>query len=539
MTAAGRVDLSLLHILIFSHSTSLFPYSISSTDNESKGSDSEGDADELHHQDRFDDEFFEEEGVQVVGEDEDGEGEGEGEGEDGDQNGEHKSEGRPRVWRAGIDEIGDDEVLDYDPTAYTVYQKLQTEWPCLSFDILDDGLGNYRTKFPLTLYVVAGSQADERGKNKVNILKISSLYRTSHQDLDDDGIAEVNMDANAEDEDDDNLDEEPQINSKSFAHDGGVNRVRAMKQNSSVIATWADTGLVHIWDITDFAQVLDTDLDLETQKHTPIFTFDGHNNEGFAMDWSNMNIGQLVTGGLDAKIFNWMPAESTWVVDTDPFVGHTASVEDLQWSPSEESVFASCSADGTIRFFDVRMGKEAALTVVGSKTDMNVISWNQKSSHLIASGDDNGTLKVWDLRALQSSAEEGTELEAVAHYDWHRGPITSLEWHPHDDSVLAASSEDNSVSIWDMALEADVDEIAKERTGADVGDMKLPPQLLFEHRGQKDIKEVHFHRQIPDLLLSTAEDGIDIFRPANMSVILPPAAPGSSTGAGVDGVTVD
>ena len=31
-----------------------------------------------------------------------------------------------------------------------------------------------------------------------------------------------------------------------------------------------------------------------------------------------------------------------WTVDLRPFVGHTASVEDIQWSPNEDNVCTFC-----------------------------------------------------------------------------------------------------------------------------------------------------------------------------------------------------
>jgi ribosome assembly protein RRB1 len=36
-----------------------------------------------------------------------------------------------------------------------------------------------------------------------------------------------------------------------------------------------------------------------------------------------------------------------------------------------------------------------------------------------------------------------------------RGPVTSVEWSPHEAAMLATTSADNSLGIWDLALERD------------------------------------------------------------------------------------
>lgn len=50
-------------------------------------------------------------------------------------------------------------------------------------------------------------------------------------------------------------------------------------------------------------------------------------------------VGQMLTGDCHKNIHLWKPHEgSSWSVDQRPFVGHTASVEDIQWSPNEATV---------------------------------------------------------------------------------------------------------------------------------------------------------------------------------------------------------
>ena len=58
-------------------------------------------------------------------------------------------------------------------------------------------------------------------------------------------------------------------------------------------------------------------------------------------------IGVLATGDCTRHIHVWTPEENcaSWKVDQRPLMGHTDSVEDIQWSPNEPHVLASCSVD--------------------------------------------------------------------------------------------------------------------------------------------------------------------------------------------------
>lgn len=64
-----------------------------------------------------------------------------------------------------------------------------------------------------------------------------------------------------------------------------------------------------------------------------------------------------------------------------------------------------------------------------------------------------------------------------------------MEWCPHDSSTLATTAADNQLVVWDLALERDPEEemaMALETNAAVPED--IPPQMMFVHAGQVDMK---------------------------------------------------
>ncbi|KAI3694410.1 hypothetical protein L1987_77375 [Smallanthus sonchifolius] len=176
--------------------------------------------------------------------------------------------------------------------------------------------------------------------------------------------------------------------------------------------------VIQIWDVGSHLNAMaESETNISKDAATilnqpPLVKFTGHKDEGYAIDWSPLVPGRLVS----------------------------ASVEDLQWSPTEQFVFASCSVDKTIAIWDTRTGKSPATSFKAHETEINVISWNRLASCMLASGSDDGSFSIRDLRML---------------------------------------------------------------------------------KGQKDWKELHWHTQIPGMLVSTAADGFNILMPTNIECNLP------------------
>ena len=421
-----------------------------------------------------------------------------------------------KVYLPGM-ELAEGETLEVDPSAYVMLHELNAEWPCLSFDIIRDVGSDERTAFPMSGYLVTGTQADQRNKNQLLLLRCTNLHKTQER-------ADDDSDSESEDEEDDDdkgdVEAEGRRNPRHYCiaipHDGGVNRIRTTNIvkdgaiRNVLTATWSDTGSVHIWDLQSaFGELasLEPNAPPSFTKKTlkPVYSVTKHREEGYSLAWSSLISGKLLSGDCQGHIYLTQASADRIETDQEAFRGHTGSVEDLQWSPSEATVFASCSTDKTVRIWDIRMPHDQpALSTIAHETDVNVMSWSKVSSHMLATGADDGSFATWDLRNWTPTPQP-TVVEAVSRHNWHKGAITSIEWSPHDASVLAVSGADDQLTIWDFT----VDELAVVEK---LGDREVPPQLLFIHQGQKEIKELHWHPQLCGVLASTALSGFNIFK---------------------------
>ena len=427
----------------------------------------------------------------------------------------------PRGWRPGGDAMEEGQELTYDLASYHCLESFQLGWPALSLDVVRDGLGDRRDAFPHSLLLAAGTQADRADRNHLCAIGLLGMTQGRHRGKDraPDGSdeEESSSESDSDDEDGGGASQPMRFRCKQVPHRGGVNRVRSMPQRPGVLASWSDAGVVQVWDLGNLYEEIAADASADRShsvvRKIPPRHVSKHPAEGYALDWSPVEQAHLLAGDCQGQIQRCTPAPGgRWATEGQAYAGHGGSVEDLQWSPVETNVFASCSTDRTVKIWDSRQKAQAAITIPAHDADVNVISWNRLTPCMLASGGDDGAFKIWDLRSFQTEGH-------VANIQYHHGPVTSIEWCPHDSSMLATASADNQVAVWDLSLERDAEEEAQamEEEGMRVKADELPPQLLFLHLGQTDPKEVRWHPQIPSLLVSTAANEFNVFKPANLA----------------------
>eukprot|EP00897_Mesotaenium_endlicherianum_P006292 jgi/Mesen1/5691/ME000288S04903 len=137
----------------------------------------------------------------------------------------------------------------------------------------------------------------------------------------------------------------------------------------------------------------------------------------------------------------------------------------------------------------------AAFVVTERVLSLLVAQWSPTEADVFASASVDHKIIIWDARSRQQ-------------------PALTLKAHDCDVNVISWNS------IWDLSLERDEEEEAQyeaEQAAPQAqAPQDLPPQLLFVHQGQTSMKEVHWHPQIQGMLITTALDGFNVFRPSNL-----------------------
>jgi len=128
------------------------------------------------------------------------------------------------------------------------------------------------------------------------------------------------------------------------------------------------------------------------------------------------------------------------------FCGHKAAVLDIDFNPFNPSVIASVAEDGYGYVWEIPEGGlkanassgDALQTLKGHKRKVGTVNWHPTASNILATSSTDYTVKVWDVNVGK----------AVTDAKDHTDSIGSVAWN-YDGSVMATACKDKKARIID------------------------------------------------------------------------------------------
>jgi histone-binding protein RBBP4 len=185
-----------------------------------------------------------------------------------------------------------------------------------------------------------------------------------------------------------------------ICHPGEVNRARYMPQNHFFVATRGPQAEVYVFDLSKHPS-----FPTQDGLFYPQITCLGHTKEGYAMGWSPLKEGHLLSGSEDHTVCLWDINQATkrdgTVNAQTIFKGHTDVVEDVDWHAKDPNLVASVGDDASIRLWDLREAKATAVVEKAHDGDINCVAFNPRNEFILATGSADKTVGIWDVRNLK------------------------------------------------------------------------------------------------------------------------------------------
>jgi WD repeat-containing protein 68 len=185
-----------------------------------------------------------------------------------------------------------------------------------------------------------------------------------------------------------------------------------------------------------------------------------------SFDWNAADPRRLATSSIDTTCTIWDIERG--VVDTQ-LIAHDREVYDIAWGGV--GVFASVSADGSVRVFDLRDKEHSTIIYEAPQADTPLLrlGWNKQDPRYMATIlIDSAKVIVLDIRYPTLP---------VAELQRHGGAVNALAWAPHSSCHICSAGDDSQALIWDLSTmaqpqEAGLDPILAYSAGAEINQLQ-------------------------------------------------------------------
>lgn len=200
-----------------------------------------------------------------------------------------------------------------------------------------------------------------------------------------------------------------------------------------LLATSAD--FLRIWRINDDSTGVEQRAVLNGNRNSefcgPLTSF----------DWNEAEPRRVGTSSVDTTCTIWDIDREA--VDTQ-LIAHDKEVYDIAWGGV--GVFASVSADGSVRVFDLRDKEHSTIIYESSDppdTPLLRLGWNKQDPRYMATIImDNPKVVVLDIRYPTLP---------VVELQRHQASVNAIAWAPHSSCHICTAGDDSQALIWDLS----------------------------------------------------------------------------------------
>ncbi|KAF9587102.1 hypothetical protein IFM89_039685 [Coptis chinensis] len=158
-----------------------------------------------------------------------------------------------------------------------------------------------------------------------------------------------------------------------------------------------------------------------------------------SFDWNPVDPRRIGTSSIDTTCTIWDVERG--VVETQ-LIAHDKEVYDIAWG--EAGVFASVSADGSVRIFDLRDKEHSTIIYESPHPDTPLLrlAWNKQDLRYMATIlMDSNKVVILDIRSPTMP---------VAELDRHRASVNAIAWAPQSPRHICSAGDDAQALIWEL-----------------------------------------------------------------------------------------
>ncbi|XP_057455810.1 protein TRANSPARENT TESTA GLABRA 1 [Lotus japonicus] len=185
-----------------------------------------------------------------------------------------------------------------------------------------------------------------------------------------------------------------------------------------------------------------------------------------SFDWNEIEPKRIGTSSIDTTCTIWDIERG--VVETQ-LIAHDKEVYDIAWG--EARVFASVSADGSVRIFDLRDKEHSTIIYESPQPDTPLLrlAWNKQDLRYMATIlMDSNKVVILDIRSPTMP---------VAELERHRSCVNAIAWAPRSSKHICSAGDDSQALIWELPTVAGpngIDPMFMYSAGCEINQLQWP-----------------------------------------------------------------